>query len=336
MNGLINYLKIRYVKLHFSLEIMEAGNLPRNKASALRGGMGHALLMANCIRDENCRDCDFVEDCLVRRMMYPEMKIRPAFMQTQDNEGFMIECEDSSEWFDQGDILGFNLILFGSAIAYFTQYLQAFYNLGMMGFGKQHVHFHISRVTNTKGDILVNGTDVYKERYEVMYVSDYVRHRLQSPELRDWRSRGDGCIRLKFHSPLTLKYQGQMQNAFSSEAIMAAVERRIFILNCFEGRKENEDYMRPDISEDIPFLQRQRPHVERVKRYSGTQNSEVIFTGIKGWCDFSNVEDTTLIMLLAGELVHIGKNTSFGFGRYRMLPRLENNSGWTEEGFDNY
>ena len=95
MNKYIENLQIRYVKLHFTLEIMENGNLPRSKSSALRGGMGHALLAANCIREGNCGKCDFSEDCLVRRMMYPEMKIRPEFMKTQDSEGFIIECEDS-------------------------------------------------------------------------------------------------------------------------------------------------------------------------------------------------------------------------------------------------
>ena len=88
---LMNYLQIRYVKLHFTLEMTDGGRLPRDKSSAIRGGMGHALLNTNCIRDEKCPGCDFADDCLVRRMMYPEMKIRPDFMQTQDSEGFIVE-----------------------------------------------------------------------------------------------------------------------------------------------------------------------------------------------------------------------------------------------------
>ena len=31
------------------------------------------LLMQNRILDENCEVCDFREDCLVQRMMYPEI-----------------------------------------------------------------------------------------------------------------------------------------------------------------------------------------------------------------------------------------------------------------------
>ena len=69
MSNLMEGLQIRYIKLHFTLVFTEDGQLPRHKASALRGGMGRALLTANCIRNENCDSCDFSEDCLVQRMM---------------------------------------------------------------------------------------------------------------------------------------------------------------------------------------------------------------------------------------------------------------------------
>ena len=111
MNVSIEDLQIRYVKLHFTLVIVEDGQLPKSKVSALRGGMGHALLTANCIRDEHCETCDFAEDCLVERMMYPKMKIRPDFMKTKDSEGFVIECEDTREWFQAGEELNFNLLV---------------------------------------------------------------------------------------------------------------------------------------------------------------------------------------------------------------------------------
>lgn len=137
INNLMDELQIQYVKLHFSLK------LPRTVRcrTALRGGMGRALIMANCIRDENCGSCDFSEDCLVQRMMYPKMEIRPDFMTTKDSERFVIECEDTREWFESGDELKFTLLLIGRTIVYFNQFLQAFYYLGMQGIGKEHVRF---------------------------------------------------------------------------------------------------------------------------------------------------------------------------------------------------
>lgn len=318
INGLTDYLQIRYIKLHFTLQILADGYLPSNKASALRGGMGRALMLTNCIGDENCADCGFREDCLVRRMMYPEMKIRPDFMKTQDSEGFIVECENHDEWFRQGDELSFNLLLFGRCIVYFTQYLQAFYNLGGMGLGKEHIPFHIVSVTNTTGDPLVRGMNVYKEQFKVATVEEYVRYRLTSSELHHIAEE-PAVFRLLFHTPLSMKHGGQMQKVFSPEAVLTAVERRLFILNCFEGRKENEDYVRIPLSDHFPSLLDQYVFNEKVKRYSGTQHSHMYFSGIRGWCDLAGTDATALILLLAGELIHIGKNTSFGFGRYTLI-----------------
>lgn len=57
--------QIRYVDLTFMLEIERRGTLPRNKVSALRGGLGQMLLEQNCIRDRKCDACDFEKECLI-------------------------------------------------------------------------------------------------------------------------------------------------------------------------------------------------------------------------------------------------------------------------------
>ena len=317
MSNLMEGLQIRYIKLHFTLVFTEDGQLPRHKASALRGGMGRALLTANCIRNENCDSCDFSEDCLVQRMMYPEMKIRPEFMKTKDSEGFIIECEDTREWFQSGDELEFNLLLFGRTIVYFNQYLNAFYYFGMQGIGAKRVRFQILKVTNTRGERLVEGTSVYKERYQIIYLADYVRYRLTSADIRKV-IKADRC-RLVFQTPLTLKYKGEMQEHFTPDALLAAIDRRIYILNCYEGCEQYIENGRVPVEEHLPTVLNERVWPEKVPRYSGTQRSKVTFSGIRGWSDLENIDETMLALLLAGELLHIGKNTSFGFGRYTLV-----------------
>lgn len=319
LSGLEKNLQIRYVKLHFTLVIMENGKLPRSKVSALRGGMGHALLTANCVRDEHCDTCDFAEDCLVQRMMYPQMKIRPDFMTTKDSEGFVIECEDTREWFQAGEELKFNLLLFGRTIVYFNQYLQAFHYFGMQGIGRNHIRFQISRVTNSIGKTLVEGSSVFKERYKVMFVSDYVRYRLKSADIRNVMNVD--CCRLVFQSPLTLKYQGEIQKDFFPDALFAAIERRIYILNCYEGNRGYSKNSLLSLEEHMPIRVNGKAWFEKIPRYSGTQNSKVEFGGIRGWCDLENIDDNMLTLLLTGELLHIGKNTSFGFGKYTLVEK---------------
>ena len=307
-----NLLQIRYIKLHFCIEILRDGRLPRYKSSALRGGMGQMLLMSNCIRDKNCENCDFEEDCLVRRMMYPKMTIRPKFMTQQDSEGYVLECENRDEFFSAGDKLEFNLLLFGRTIVYFFQFLQAFYYLGMQGLGSERVPFRVLHVTNTKRELIVEDSNIYKEHLRILQLSEYVRYRLGKANIHDSNT-------LVFHSPLTMKYKGEVQEEFDPEAIMAAAERRLYILNCFEGRREDEDYSRVLVQDHVPALVGQHTYMVKVPRFSGTQNKKVSFQGIRGHCTFSEMDDTARTLLIAGELIHIGKNTSFGFGRYTLI-----------------
>jgi len=320
--SLMDYMQIRYIKLHFTLEILEGGYIPRDKVSALRGGMGQALLTANCIyddqyregvssKDDKCEKCGFSEDCLVQRLMYPKMIIRPAFMTTKDNEGYIIECEDSREWVKSGDKLRFNLLLFGRTIVYFQHYLQAFIDFGQKGIGVANIEFRVSGVTNTKGNTLFDGTHFLKEQYRVMHVSDYVKYRLQSRDIVNLRKTR--CARLAFHSLTTIGYNTEELKAFRPEAIIAAAERRLLIMNCYEGHGEYKENGRIPYEDHIPLMVREKSREGSMKRQNGNLH------GIKGWCDLENIDDIALQLLIAGELYHIGKNTTFGFGRYTLV-----------------
>ncbi len=56
-----------------------------------------------------------------------------------------------------------------------------------------------------------------------------------------------------------------------------------------------------------------------VCRYSSTLDQKMLLRGLKGEMKLSGVPEELRIVFLAGEVLHIGKNTSFGFGRYCIL-----------------
>lgn len=298
-------LQVRYIKLHFHLHMLEDTWLPRNKVSALRGGMGEMLLRSNCIRDRECPDCDFAGECIVRRIMYSRMEIQPDFMHQGDSVGYVVECEDYREEYRAGDMLAFQLILFGKNIVYFHQYMQAFAYLGRKGLGKNRAHFSIESVTNSQCEKLVEGGQIYKNNFTVQTLAEYVKYRMRE------RRREDILL---FHTPLTLKYQGRIMEGFQTEAVMAAIARRLYILACFEGI----DAGKADISGHVPDLISQRVRKSAVARYSSTHDEKIWLKGIRGSARIRMPDETAKILLYAGELMHIGKNTSFGFGRYSL------------------
>lgn len=308
-----NALKIRYIKLHFTVAMLEDAYLPADKVSALRGGMGEMLLRTNCVRDRNCADCDFESECIVRRTMYSKYRCVPQFVTTDDSIGYILECENYNELFAEGDLLQFNLILFGKTIVYFNQYMQAFFALGNEGIGKTHAGYRIISVTNTQNHPLFEGGAVHMRNYRVQTIEEYVEYRIR-------RMDKTGCQnRLVFHTPATLKYRGEFLEEYRIEAIWDAVLRRIYMLECFEEIIQNVH----DIDDlkvfTLPDIVKQEVRRVGVGRYSSTQNRKMILNGIKGYIELARIPEQMMPWLLAGELIHIGKNTSFGFGRYSVV-----------------
>ncbi len=300
---------IRYIKLHFTVEFTEDTIMPKYKASAIRGGMGEMLLRANCIRDRKCEICDFEGECIVRRIMYSKMEIQPKFMSSGDSVGYVIECEDYREEFLKGDELKFSILLFGKTIVYFSQILNALYALGMNGIGRDNSHFVIISVTNTKRKPIMNGADIDMSKYETEYISDYVSYR------KNKISSSIGKRILKFQSPATIKFRKEEIKAFNTDAIVEAACRRLYMIDCYEGiesRLADRDYRE---SIGIPTMRRELHYPASVKRYSNHKKSAMYLNGIEGEVELDDISEELLDILLACELVHIGSNTSFGFGR---------------------
>ena len=302
-------LDVRYVKLHFTVRFPEDCILPVNKVSAIRGGMGEMLLRMNCIRDWNCEKFDFEKECLVRRMMYSRFEIRPAFVTQGESIGYVLECEDYREIFRRGESLSFHLLLFGKTIVHLNHYIQAFCMLGIEGIGKYHAKFQVAAITNTKGEPLLQNDTIYMEKCEVMTLLDYVEYRLKNI----FRSGLEG--KLVFKTPLTLKYRGEFLKEFRIDAILEAALRRIYMLDCYEGI--DEDVTRYEIPE-IPDIVSQSVRNVQVRRFSSKQQSGMILHGIEGQMALETIDEELLPVLLAGELVHVGKNSRFGFGRFQV------------------
>lgn len=303
-----SYRDIRYVKLHFVLRLLEDTMMPKNKNSALRGGMGEMLLRANCIRDRNCEKCDFESECIVRRTMYSKMEIQPGFMSDGDSVGYVIECNDHREQYSRGDTLKFRLTLFGKTIVYFSQYINAFYALGREGIGKNHSRYDIIAVENSKGHQILNGMDVNMSNYQVETLGSYIDYRKRYIQY-------EGTQTIDFYSPLTLKYQGRFIQEFQIDAVLEALKRRIYILMCFEGIDSDMDTWR---IENIPQMLLEEHHFVSVKRHSNRKRDDILLKGIEGNMLIDDIDEKLIDILIAGEITHIGKNTSFGFGGYRI------------------
>lgn len=310
---LLNALQVRFVKLHFTAAFCVDSILPRDKVSAIRGGMGEMLLRMNCVRDRQCGTCDFDRECTVQKILYSPFDRKPDFVTTDGGVGYVLECENYQEYFKAGEKLDFYLILFGKTIVHFYQLYQAISMLGEQeGLGKYHARYHIIGIKNMEGMLISDGKTVDMDRYVVHMLYDYIMFR----NLRYGTFTGKKDALLIFDSPLALKYQGELLTEFQMEAILTSIRRRVYILDCFEGIESDNFYQTENSS--IPKILRQEYHQASVSRYSMRKNKKMILQGIRGSILLTEITEDVWMLLLIGELIHIGKYTSFGFGRFHL------------------
>lgn len=296
---------IPYIELDFYVEMLEDSILPENKVSALRGGMGQMLLRQNCVSDRNCEECMFLKACPVTHTLYTYMENKPEYVTGKESVGYLIECEDKRVEFEEGDRFVFRLILFGDSIVYFNLYLQAFSHLGMSGIGRNRGRFGITEVRNVQGEKIINGNRIDMRKYKIYRLSNYIIRR--KTELKE----KTGKYTMVFTAPLSMKYQQEYMKEFQPEALVKGAVRRLRMLNYYIGHPGDS----PEFQK-YPVVQSQTVQSRRGKRYSSTQKNIMPLRGITGTILFEEMPDECLDYLIAGELTHIGKNTSFGFGKY--------------------
>ena len=121
---------------------------------------------------------------------------------------------------------------------------------------------------------------------------------------------------LTFYSPLSMKYQGEPLAEFNMEAIIRALKRRIYMLDCFEGIDGEAAFA---LEFKVPQIRQQLIKKTEVRRFSARKEQAMYLSGIYGSVELEEeleFPQDVLALLLAGELTHLGSNTSFGFGEY--------------------
>ena len=167
--------------------------------------------------------------------------------------------------------------------------------------------------------------------YQISTLGEYIDYRmrllkkvqLQESQLpkeqqKSFSHVSDACYSgmLTFHTPFTVKYQGEFIRDLQMDPIIASIRRRLYMLDCFEGI-EAEIFW--DETPEIAVTTRQQSRLEGVNRYSNRRDSAMTLRGIKGKVWFNDANEDTMKLLFAGELLHIGKNSSFGFGEYQVM-----------------
>jgi len=287
-----------------SLQLDNAASVSRFPAATLRGGFGSTLRRLVCpTTDLQCSACLLRNNCVYCYLF--ETTPSPDSVRLKN---YKAVPHPFTLWCDQtGAVLRIELLLIGKAIQYLPYFIYTLRKLGTQGLGKEYVKFEIESVRTDAIEVFRNG-------------SENVNMHFDNDNLHFFTGEdSDGTCTLDIYSPMLLRKDGRNVNGFDSYAFMSTLLRRItslYVFHCdgdnFDNCKDLLDCWVSDIKADAQLK------IVRNTRFSTRQQRQIDYDGFAGTVTLTGNIGRFLPLLQAGEVLAVGKNTAFGFGRYRI------------------
>lgn len=311
----------RVARYRFDLEAVDELHMPGYQGSTFRGGFGHAFKQIVCFRPDwrACTPCARGNTCPYGYLFEASAPAdSPGFHNLHEiPPPFMIEAPAGPpRVYRPGEPLGFDLLLVGRAIGYLPYFLLAFQELGRAGIGQPPGRYVLQRISA-----------IHPWRDEQALIYDGVDMRLGGPDLSvSWAAAAEraamlpaDALTLRFLTPTRIKYrQGYVvQPAF--HVLLRALLRRLSALALFHCGEPWPGDPRALIAaaEQVTIAGAELRWIDW-ERFSGRQRQRVLLGGFVGEISYCGDLAPFREFLMLGALVHVGKATVFGHGRYQI------------------
>ena len=312
----------RFLILSVHAQALEPIGLPPYAGSTFRGAFGRALKRAVCVmEDQDCAVCAAREGCPYEYVFNTPVPVSTRRMRkyTAVPHPFLLDTGWVEEQeLDAGAEFSFDLTLIGEACAYLSYFVHSFELLGRrFGLGRGRGKFRVTAVCNKE----TGGGET------VLYAPPAVSFLPRNIQLQDGYSLAQGAtavgrkariLRVQFLTPCRLVANDRLAGTPTFRTLISSLLRRL----------SNLSYFHCGVELDLPFKELLGV-AEQVKlvdcqvrwhdweRYSARQQTKMRLGGLLGSavysCDFGF--GLFLPLLKLGEVVHVGKGTSFGLGK---------------------
>lgn len=308
---------IRYQKFGFSIEAVDPLVLPPYKGSTFRGGFGNVFRKVVCaVKRADCRDCLLKSRCIYAYIFETFPEESAAIMNMGRYEAvphpFIIEPpSEDKRFYEPGEVISFSLVLVGRAIDYLPYFIYTFDELGRVGIGKGRGRF-ILREVSCEGEAVYTAQD--KTVRKVLPLAFSLDEELPAG------SDNAQSVTLRFLTPLRIQYQRDLVVNPEFHILIRSLMRRLSLLHYFHcEQREPQWEQKRWIQEAEGISIKESSHRWwDWERYSGRQGVRMKLGGLMGDVTYEGNIAAFLLLLRAGEVLHLGKGTSFGLGRYEI------------------
>lgn len=309
-------MQIEYSSFSFRLTATEPVILPSYKGATLRGGFGNAFRRVVCALKRN--DC---EGCLLNKTCVYAYIFETAPHQGSDAlrnyravpHPFILEPPlETKQEYATGEAICFGLILVGRAAEYLPYFIYSFAELGKVGLGRGRGKFELTGVRNT-GD----GKPVYSSSSGA--INGFERRCLDIPDelVKDEATEE---LTVNFLTPARLMHEGRLASEIEFATLLRQLLRRLSNLSYFHcsNSKSSLDFRAAIAMAGEVNIKTNKLGWYDWERYSARQDTRMKMGGVVGTVTYSGNIAPFLPFLRAGQILHVGKGTSFGLGKYQI------------------
>jgi CRISPR-associated endoribonuclease Cas6 len=310
-------IPLQFAVFTFEISPIEEMILPAYPATTLRGGLGYSLKNRTCLKDEKtCKnECENKQRCIFSNLYESKSGetvdgsyipyMRPYIIRT----GFI----KKRKYFSQ-DSFKFELILFGDAIQHYPFFISAMVRFGQKGIGVNQSPFSLKKVTSHTPffeNVIFDGVRLCSKPFINKF--NHIDSSMFSIKANE--------ISLTFLSPLRMQFERKYIEKADFVHIVDNLLKRTQSLLYHHHNKHMISFNTDDILDKAFEIQTAGQTMERthLNRFSTRQKSDVHLDGLLGNITFTGKHLTELLPLLyLGQFLHLGKQTAFGLGQYKI------------------
>lgn len=300
------YMRLfRFVELRVEFEGITPPLSTPFAGTLLRGSFGYNLRKVLCIfkNRKSCTSCPVADNCLYFQIFETPAPADSPFKMDFLPHPFLIS--PITVKLNKESKLSFNFYLFGKYCKYSPYFIKVFERMALNGFGKNRSKPEKLRVFQNKKEIFRIGLQEFQKPEDVYF---------NLPEPRQANS-----AEIIFLTPVRIKNKGRLTYPTQFETILRNIFRRVSIISFFfEGKKLEVDFHELLKKASEVKLKEWESVKEEINRYSMRKKKRMELLGFTGKLIFEGNITPFTPWLIIGEKFHIGKNISFGFGKYSL------------------
>ncbi len=281
-----------YIQLKVFLTIEDLPN-HLDYSSGIRGIWGRNLKKIFCLqRNIECNECEFT-NC-----NYLELFEKHTNVGT-DYRPYIIYQEKNSKY------IQINFTFFGEIIHQYENIILPIIQLNDKDYffkgQKKKIFIHHIKDSHNKLIYIDNEIQDNPRISSIIISNNYEKDNL-----------------IKFESPLRMKYNSNLMRDFNKEAFVKNLYRRVsFMYKHYNNKQErlndyNNNLLDFSYSANLRWYEKHRNSLRQKQKMS--------IGGLIGDIIFKDISQELYQLLQIGEVIHIGKQSSFGNGKYKILP----------------